>query len=202
MKIGIICGSQRSKSQTAKVGAFIQEQLNTQSIDTFVLDLGKAPLPNFDDSFWYEPQGELQVTWKPISAELKECDGFIVITPDWHGMVPSCLKNFFLFTDVKDMANKPGLIIAISASVGGYLPIAELRISSTKNNRLCWIPDHLIVRNVKQCFNEEKVSDDTDDIYIRARLQHTIDILLEYSKALSSVRQSEVSNYSLYKFGM
>tara|TARA_R110002153_G_scaffold124543_2_gene270877 strand:- start:1218 stop:1826 length:609 start_codon:yes stop_codon:yes gene_type:complete len=202
MKIGIICGSQRSKSQTAKVGVFIQEQLEAQGVDTFVLDLGSTPLPSFDDSFWYEPQGKLQEIWKPISEQLKTCIGFIVITPDWHGMVPSCLKNFFLYTDVNEMANKPGLIIAISASVGGYLPIAELRISSTKNNRLCWIPDHLIVRNIKQCFNQKEVSEDSDDIYIRARLQHSLAILLEYSKALNSVRESGVTNYSTYKFGM
>lgn len=202
MKIGIICGSQRRGSQTAKVGLFIQQQLVNQQIDTFMLDLGEAPMTNFDDSFWYEPQGALQQEWLPISSQLRDCDGFIVITPDWHGMVPSCLKNFFLFCDVNEMANKPGLIIALSAAVGGYLPIAELRISSSKNNRLCWIPDHLIIRNVKHCLNDQNEPEHSDDIYIRARLTHSMGILIEYAKALQSVRQSQVANYKVYKFGM
>ncbi|WP_342806153.1 NAD(P)H-dependent oxidoreductase [Alteromonas sp. M12] len=202
MKIGIICGSQRAKSQTSKVGLYIQQTLNSQDVNTFLLDLGKQPLANFDDSFWYEKQGSLQTAWQPIAKELQSCDGFIVLTPDWHGMVPSCLKNFFLFSSAAEMANKPGLIVAISASVGGYLPVAELRISSYKNNRICWIPDHIIVRNVKLCMNDTNPPENQDDIYIRTRLQHSINLLTEYAKALSAVRNSQVADYKTYQYGM
>jgi NAD(P)H-dependent FMN reductase len=202
MKIAIICGSQRKKSQTSKVGHYVEQQLVSQGHDTFLLDLGKNPLANFDDTFWSEKNGPLQQAWKPISDELKSCDGLVVLTPDWHGMVPSVLKNFFLYCGVSETANKPGLIVALSASVGGYLPIAELRISSAKNNRICWIPDHIIVRNVKSCCNSPTPSENSDDIYIQARLQHSLNLLLEYAKALGQVRQSNVADYGTYQFGM
>jgi NAD(P)H-dependent FMN reductase len=202
MKIGIICGSQRVKSQTSKVGIYIRETLISQGSDTYFLDLGKDPLPNFDDSFWYEKNGALQIAWQPIAKELQSCDGFVVITPDWHGMVPSCLKNLLLFSGTTEMANKPGLIVAISSTVGGYLPVAELRISSYKNNRICWIPDHIIVRNVKGCMNDTLPSEDKDDIYIRARLNHSLDLLGEYAKALVAVRNSKVADYATYQYGM
>ena len=202
MKIGIICGSQRVKSQTAKVGRFVQHSLNDKGIDTFLLDLGEHPLPNFDDTFWYEKQGSLQTAWQSVAEELQSCEGFIVLTPDWHGMVPSCLKNFFLYTGTAEMANKPGLIIAISSGVGGYLPVAELRISSYKNNRICWIPDHIIVRNVKNCMNDFAEPDGDDDSYIRARLSHSLSILIAYSHALGAVRESEITAYDTYQYGM
>ena len=126
----------------------------------------------------------------------------MVITPDWHGMVPSCLKNLFLFSSYDEMANKPGLIVAISSATGGYLPVAELRISSYKNNRICWIPDHIIVRNVKGCMNDTDLAEGKDDIYIRARLKHSMNILLEYTSALGAVRQSQVTEYETYQYGM
>jgi NAD(P)H-dependent FMN reductase len=202
MKIGIICGSQRAKSQTNKVGRYIKKTLASMGCDTYLIDLGEKPLPNFDDSFWYESNGTLQAAWRPIATELQSCDGFVVITPDWHGMVPSCLKNMLLYSGTDEMGNKPALIVAISSATGGYLPVAELRISSYKNNRVCWIPDHIIVRNVKDCMNNTNPAETKDDIYIRARLQHSINILLEYANALGIVRESQVTEYEIYKYGM
>ena len=42
------------------------------------------------------------------------------------------------------MAHKPGLIVTVSAGLGGSYPVTELRISSHKNTRLCYIPDHVL----------------------------------------------------------
>ena len=49
---------------------------------------------------------------------------------------------------------------AVSASDGGAYVIAELRMSSYKNNRLCWIPEHLIARQVKTLGNEDDALND------------------------------------------
>lgn len=202
MKIGIICGSQRAKSQTSKVGKYIEVKLTAAGVSSYLIDLGVEPLANFDDSFWYEKNGPLQTQWQPVADGLKSCDGFVVITPDWHGMVPSCLKNLFLFAGVTEMANKPGLIVSVSSTVGGYLPVAELRISSYKNNRICWIPDHIIVRNVKTCLNDTQQAEGKDDIYIRDRIQHSLALLIEYTRALEVVRSSKVADYDTYQYGM
>ncbi len=202
MKIGIICGSQRAKSQTSKVGKYIETSLNLEGVSTYLVDLSVESLPNFDDSFWYEKNGPLQTQWAPIAKELQACAGFVVITPDWHGMVPSSLKNLFLYSSVAEMGNKPGLIVAVSSTVGGYQPVTELRISSFKNNRICWIPDHIIVRNVKTCLNDFNEPEGKDDLYIRNRLQHSLAILKEYSKALEVMRASKVTDYETYQYGM
>ncbi|MEO9946076.1 NAD(P)H-dependent oxidoreductase [Paraglaciecola sp.] len=202
MKIGIICGSQRANSQTSKVGNYIEAKLNAAGVSSYLIDLGVEPLPSFEDSFWYEKNGTLQAKWQPVADELKSCDGFVVVTPDWHGMVPSCLKNLFLFASAAEMANKPGLIVAVSSTVGGYLPVAELRISSYKNNRICWIPDHIIIRNVKTCLNDTEQAEGKDDMYIRARLQHSLSLLTEYARALDMVRLSKVADYDTYQYGM
>jgi hypothetical protein len=43
------------------------------------------------------------------------------------------------------------LIIAVSGGAGGgAYPVAELRMSSYKNSRICYLPEHLIVRQRRQ----------------------------------------------------
>lgn len=82
----------------------------------------------------------------------------------------------------------------ISSGIGGAYPISELRASSYKNCRLCYIPEHLIVRNVEKVLNmPEPVSE--DDRRIRARMDYNLDILLRYAQALKPLRdQIDMSN--------
>ena len=78
----------------------------------------------------------------------------------------------------------------------------RIPLSSSKNNRICWIPDHLIIRNVKACFNSPTPTEDKDDTYIQARFAHSLNLLLQYAVGLSGVRESAVADYKSYPFGM
>ena len=73
----------------------------------------------------------------------------MVIAPEWHGQVPAGLKNFFLICGRAEVGHKPALITTVSSGDGGAYPVAELRMSSYKNNRICYIPEQLIIRNVE-----------------------------------------------------
>ena len=64
--------------------------------EIYRLDLTNNPLPLWDESIW-AGDPEWQARLSPISEELGSSDGFVIIAPEWHGMVPSALKNFFLF---------------------------------------------------------------------------------------------------------
>ena len=94
MRIGVIVGSHRTESESAKVGRFLSEALSaTDGVSTWTLDLGKNPLPLWDEALWSNgPQWSMM---PKLKAELDACDGFVVIAPEWHGMVPAALKNFF-----------------------------------------------------------------------------------------------------------
>ena len=55
MKIGVIVGSHRKDSESAKIGRFLCAQLATRGdVSTWTLDLGKTPLP-----LWDEPSGAM-----------------------------------------------------------------------------------------------------------------------------------------------
>ena len=204
MKITIISGSHRKVSQSEKVARFVQRTLEEQKLceDTWLFSLAENPLPLWDESIWEaDPAWEQRLA--PISAELASSDAFVVISPEWHGQVPSGLKNFFLMWGKGELAHKPALIITVSSADGGAYPVAELRMSSYKNNRICYIPEQVIVRNVESVLNDDPEQNNADaDSYFRERIAYALNILKEYAQALAQVRASGAADLSRFKNGM
>jgi NAD(P)H-dependent FMN reductase len=204
MKISIISGSHRKASQSEKVARFIQQTLESEKIcdETWLFSLAENPLPLWDESIWAD-----NPDWKqkldPISSELASSEGFVVISPEWHGQVPSGLKNFFLMWSKGELAHKPALIVTVSAADGGAYPVAELRMSSYKNNRICYIPEQIIVRNVETVLNEDPQQNNPQaDEYFRERIGYALNILKEYALALVQVRAGGATDLGKFKNGM
>jgi NAD(P)H-dependent FMN reductase len=206
MKIGIISGSHRDESQSEKIGRYIERQLQAEGIadSVFHFSLAGNPLPLWDEGVWEKDQ-----RWEDAIGELRReldsCDGFVVITPEWHGMVPAGLKNFLLlWPGTGVLAHKPALIVAVSGGAGGgAYPVAELRMSSYKNSRLCYLPEHLIVRNAGRVFNDDPADNDPQSHdYLHGRLIYDLELLAEYARALSQVRSSGKATLEHYSNGM
>lgn len=203
MKIAIISGSHRHNSQSLKVARHVQKTLQTDSQnDTWLYSLEDNPLPLWDEGVWNGEQKWLDIL-TPIREQLSSCDALVIITPEWHGQVPAGLKNFFLLFGKNEMGHKPALIVSVSSGVGGSYPIAELRMSSYKNSRICYIPEQLIIRDVESVLNDNGADNDTrSDPYIRERLQWSLNILNEYAVALKQVRDSGVTQTDKFGNGM
>lgn len=202
MKYAIIAGSHRPQSQSGKVARFIAARLAelNPKAESYILDLGKTPLPLWDEGVW-EGDPKILDVWRPVSARLAGCDAAIVIAPEWGGMVPAALKNLFLLAGDGCLYHKPGLIVGVSASRNGAYPVAELRVSSYKNTHLQYISEHVIVRFVGDVLNGEAPQSD-DDAALRRRLDYSLSVLAEYAKALKGVRDSGVLDRKAFPFGM
>lgn len=198
--IFIISGSHRENSQSGRMGRYIQARLGQMGMTGDLLDLGKTPLPLWREDFWDNPRPDWAI-WEPIAKRLQQADGLVVITPEWHGMAPAGLKNFFLLATSREVADKPGLIVAVSSSTGGAYPVAELRMSSTKNNRLCYMPDQIIIRDVEAVFLDPD-NMTAEDTYFDARLTHDLRLLQEYARALGTVRAANLRNWADFGNGM
>ncbi len=203
MQCAIICGSQRKPSQSAKVADFLQQAAREHTaFDRFYrLDLADQPLPLWEEAIW---NGD--PVWKarldPIREGLKASDALIVISPEYHGMAPAALKNFFLMLNAQLVGHKPALLVAVSNGPGGAYPIAELRMSSYKNNRLCYIPEQLIIRDVERVLNPEGENDPEADPYFRQRSVFALGVLEAYAEALAQVRASGKTFDERFKNGM
>lgn len=204
MKISIVSGSHRSSGQSGKIAGVIAQSLSESTLcdESYLLDLADNPLPLWDDSIW-SGDDSWQQRLAPISEQLSSSDALVIIVPEWHGMVPSGLKNFFLMWGKGELAHKPALLVSVSSGDGGAYPIAELRMSSYKNNRICYLPEHLIIRKVESVFNSS--ADDNDakaQAYLEGRLDYCLKQLLTYAQAFKHIRESDTTSLSTYRNGM
>ena len=119
-------------------------------------------------------------------------------------MVPAALKNFFLlWASTGELSHKPALACAVSASDGGAYVIAELRMSSYKNNRLCWIPEHLIARHVKTLGNEDDaLNDPSAHEAFQQRAHYALQLLVAYADALGPIRAGGLIDHETFMNGM
>jgi NAD(P)H-dependent FMN reductase len=204
MNITIVSGSHRKISQSIKIAKAIKSALKQlkECDETNIFDLADNPLP-----LWHEDMRKAGKQSKSllesISKKLAYTDAFIIISPEWHGMVPAGLKNFFLMWGNGELAHKPALIVTVSSGDGGSYPVAELRMSSYKNNRICFLPEHLIIRNVESVFNENEIDNNSSSQeYFENRLDYCFKQLLTYSKAFKQIRESNTVSIKKYGSGM
>jgi NAD(P)H-dependent FMN reductase len=203
MKFGIIAGSHRKDSQSERIAHYLATTLKSQnqSHETYIYSLRGNPLPMWDESF-LKDDPKWQETWAPVSKELNSSDAIILCAPEWGGLIPAGLRNIFHFCGFgTEFADKPGLIVGISASRGGSYPIAELRSISSKNVRIVYIPDHIIVRNCKNVLLDTPATTDEDQ-YIRKRVDHTLKVLTLYAQAFKEIRSNSSVDLTAFKFGM
>lgn len=202
MHIAIVVGSHRKDSQSSRVGAYIAKDLvridSSTTVDT--IDLAGNPLPLWEESVW-QGDSELGLLWKPCRDKMRKADGFVIISPEWAGMVPPGLKNLLLFAGPKEVGHKPALIVAVSASRGGSYPVNELRTSGYKNSRLVYIPEHILVQDVADVLAGETPASDRD-AGLRRRIEFADRILLEYAKALTPIRSSGLTEHADFPYGM
>jgi len=204
VKITIISGSHRNPSQSEKIGRYTEAVLKSDfnGVEPYLYSLADNPLPLWEEAIW-----EQDKTWEerlaPLKQQLSQSDAFVIICPEWHGQAPAGLKNFFLMFNRFELGHKPAYIIAVSSSNGGAYPVAELRMSSYKNNRLCYIPEQLIVRDVEKVFNEKPEDNDpSSDPYYKSRLDWGLNILIGYGKALKAMREETQIHHDDFKNGM
>jgi NAD(P)H-dependent FMN reductase len=204
MKISIISGSHRNPSQSEKVARYLETTLSNDfdDIEPWVYALADNPLPLWDQTLWQDNE-EWNQRLAPIKQQLSESDAFVVISPEWHGQVPAGLKNFFLMFNRFELGHKPALIVTVSSADGGAYPVAELRMSSYKNNRLCYIPEQLVLRNIEKILNENAADNDEDaDAYFRERISWALGILSGYAVALKAMRESTEIHHDKFANGM
>ena len=201
MSILIISASQRHDSQSSKVSVFVQTYLKKDFlVEAEILDLSNDPLPFWTDH--PEDKERQSKAWQPIRVLCQQALGFVIVTPEWGGGITPVLKNFFLYCEDHELADKPAYIIGITSSYGGgSYPAAELRLSSFKNTHICFIPEQVIIRSVKHMLNTAEPVDE-QDFNIRARLVYGLNILLHYANCMIELRDKKIRDFNSFPYGM
>ena len=216
LKILIVSGSQRTDSKSAEIARFIQESelsgvknvLNEQeNVESSLLDLSKFPylLDYYGDS--RDNDEVLQASKKQVLAALYDCDGIVIISPEWGGMLPPALVNLFLLTANGSagglpLGHKPAFAIGVSASGGGNNPVSLMKAYTAKNSHLVWLPLHAIVQNVEDFLSHAwQPSEENRFTQVQSRIEVGLKSLLIYAKTLSDVRDELVNLSKVHPFG-
>lgn len=198
MNVLIISGSQREASQSLHVANYLKTQSLKQAFTRAdVLDLHDLALPFWNEGFW--SGSEEWNGWQPVTQTLQAADAVILITPEWHGMATPALKNFLLLCTDKELGHKPVLLTSVSASINGVYPISELRMTGSKNNHACFIPDHLIFRQSEALITQDL---QCSDHHFAERCSYTLHQLNAYAQALKDVRRSLDGLSEKFPYGM
>ncbi|AUX91789.1 NADPH-dependent FMN reductase [Mixta gaviniae] len=194
----IISASTRQESQSSRLSQVIHSLIDTLDPDsmTHIIDLSAVKHMEWNSEFWSD--NIPCPNWKTTSAILDASSAIIIVVPEWHGMIPPALLNLFVLAERNELAHKPALIVSISAGSGGAYTVAQLKGFCTKNNRLCFIPEHVIVRQVRdKAFKGDENSADDHE-----RLVYGLNVLKAYIPGFAQVRQSGVLDYDTWPYGM
>ena len=200
MNIVIISASHREESNSIKIAKYAQNLLLNECNIKYssILDLAKTSPELWGMNHLKGKNINESNLWQPISDQLKKSDSFVFVVPEWGGMVPAALKNLLLYANHKEFGHKPALIVTVSSGLGGSYPIQELRISGYKNSRICYIPEHLIIRKVDNFLNQ----DPSSYHQTRNRMLACLQLLTLYSSAFTSIRLNNSFDFDKFPNGM
>lgn len=188
----IVSASQRADSQSGRIARILNQRFLQGQAD--LLDLSEKPLPEWDGT------GADNPAVLAVKARVLAADALVLVVPEWNGMAPSAIKNFFLWCGAADLAHKPALLVAVSGSAGGAYVINEMRTSSYKNSRLCYLPEHLIYRNVGSLWTADEP--DKADLYLERRTRFALSLLASYALALKPARELALAHLDDFANGM
>ncbi|MBZ0333017.1 NADPH-dependent FMN reductase [Marinobacter sp. AL4B] len=192
MKIKIVSSSQNKPSSSFELSKLLKEYIENNIDNNFeigILNLVDLGLPFWDFSACSEQYS---------NGVEEEIDAFIFVVPDWNGMMPPILKNWFYFVGSAQFYHKPVLLCGVSSGEGGHYPLVELRAFAAKNFRMNFIPENLIFKNVKELLSTKTIKENK----LRERINHCTRTLVAYSKALKSVRSELGEPSSTIKYGI
>lgn len=194
----IISGSTRNNSESFRLSGVVQNIIKDTDPDSIatILNLAEIKHTDWNEKFWGEDIPCLE--WKRSSELLEAASAFIFVVPEWHGMIPPALTNLFILAERNELAHKPALIVGVSSGNGGAYVISQLKGFCSKNNRLCFIPEQVVIRNIKN----KKFNGDQDSKGDLARLSYGAAVLKAYIPALSQVRESGVLDFESWPYGM
>ena len=176
-----VLGLSGSYGLTSKNGLLVQIALNSAKdagAETHLWDLVEKPLPLVGEEGCWE-----NANVKEFQALAKECDGFIVSSPEYHGCMSGVMKNTFdwLYND-----HVGGKAFALMSTLGG-----QANSNTLNQMRICvrwlhgWaIPEQVAVGKVKESFTE-------DGKLVDEKLQERVDAMAESLVIAAKWRSSQ-----------
>lgn len=195
MTIAIVGSSMRENAQSLKIAKWLKDHAEKKlDCNVELLDLHELALPMFTTS------QENDASVGKVLEVFEQADAAVFVSPEWDGMMSHGLVNMQHYLG-HELANKPVMLVGVSAGRGGHYPIMQMRTMGYKNNHYIISPEALVVQGVNDTFNDHDMSEHVSDKMLKDRADYGLKVLIEYAKALKSVRQSGVIDLEAFESG-
>ena len=120
IRIGVVVGSARTGS-FSKTVADTLVTLMPEDLEMNVIEIADLPIYNQD----YDEEGKNPAQYVRFRQQVKECAGFLFVTPEHNRSIPALLKNALDVASRPYGSNvwsgKPGAIVSVSpGGIGGF----------------------------------------------------------------------------------
>jgi azobenzene reductase len=153
MKIAILLGSVRAGRKTHNIAYYVEKKLQERGFKTQMLDLASQPLPLMDERYGRTnaPSNEIA----EMGLHLKEADGILLVSPEYHGSFTGVLKNALDYYWA-EFARKPiGVIATGSGKMGGINASTQLQHVILSLGAYA-LPYKLLVPEIQHAFDEQQ----------------------------------------------
>ena len=184
IRIAGVCGAMGRDSTTSKALAIALKGAAEYDADTSLLELHDFNLV-FAGSV---PQDEYPPDVLRLRTALRESQGIILATPEYHGSLTGALKNMLDLMSIDDFETK---IVGLVGIAGGHVgAINSLNTMKTICRNLhCWVlPQEVSIANSGNAFDENGAMKDPA---LEERLLNVGRQLVKFASMQQEVQQSE-----------
>ena len=184
IRITGVCGSLSADGATKKALAIALKGAAEYNAETTLLELR-----DFDLVFYGSvPQDEYPPDVLQLRQALKDSQGIILATPEYHGSLTGALKNMLDLMSIEDFETK---IVGLVGIAGGHVgAINSLNTMKTICRNLhCWVlPQEVSIANSGNAFDENGAMKDPA---LEERLLNLGRQLVKFASMQQKVQQSE-----------
>ena len=179
-----ICGSLNANGATKKALAIALQGAAEYDAETTMLELRDLDLVFYGSV----PQDDYPPDVLKLRQAVRESQGIILATPEYHGSLTGALKNMLDLMSIEDFETK---IVGLVGIAGGHVgAINSLNTMKTICRNLhCWVlPQEVSIANSGQAFDEDGAIRDPG---LEERLLNVGRQLVKFASMQHKVRQSE-----------
>ena len=184
IRISGVCGSLSADGATRKALAIALKGASELNAETELLQLRDFNLPFFGSV----PEDEYPPDVLKLRQALRESQGIILATPEYHGSMTGVLKNMLDLMTIDDFETKiVGLVGIAGGSLGAINSLNTLK--TICRNLHCWVlPHEVSISNSAQAFGDDgTVSDPT----LEGRLLNLGRQVMKFASVQKRIRQDE-----------
>ncbi len=152
-KINILSATDRPGSMALKVSKHVQSKFDEENVETEVISLSDFPIMDVAGGKY----GKNIDSVTAFNARVLDCDGLVMVIPEYNGSFPGILKLFIDYLPFPEAFNKlPIAFIGEAAGAFGALrSVEQLQLIANYRNAYLF-PERVFMQRIKSIFSEEE----------------------------------------------